>query len=73
MFNEYHHPQHYNQGGIECWDAMEAAFGIEKVKVFCHLNAFKYLWRTLDKNGVNDINKAIVYLNKLKELIAKEC
>ena len=62
------HPKHYNQGGIECWDAMEAAYGRESVKTFCKLNAFKYIWRANEKNGIEDIDKAINYLNKYKEL-----
>ena len=63
------HPSHYNQGGIECWGAMEAAYGKEAVKTFCKLNAFKYVWRADNKNGMEDINKAINYLNKYKELV----
>ena len=66
------HPSHYNQGGIECWDAMEAAYGKEAVKTFCKLNAFKYVWRADNKNGVEDIDKAINYLNKYKELDSSE-
>ena len=66
------HPSHYNQGGIECWDAMEAAFGKEAVRTFCKLNAFKYVWRADSKNGLEDINKAINYLTKFKELTADE-
>jgi hypothetical protein len=62
------HPEHYNQGGIECWDAMISAFGVEAVKTFCLLSAFKYNWRTKEKNGLQDIEKAINYLNKYKEL-----
>lgn len=64
------HPQHYNSGGIECIDAMVAAFGKEEVGAFCKLNAFKYLWRCEHKGTyLEDINKAIWYLNKFKELI----
>lgn len=62
------HPSHYNQGGIECWDAMEATYGKEAVKTFCKLNAFKYVWRADSKNGMEDIDKAINYLTKFKEL-----
>lgn len=62
------HPSHYNQGGIECIDAMVAAFGIEEVKIFCKLNAFKYLWRSEEKNGAEDISKAQWYINKFQEL-----
>lgn len=66
------HPEHYNQGGIECIDAMLSAFGNEAVAHFCIVNAFKYVWRASDKNGIEDIDKAIWYLNKYKELTADE-
>lgn len=67
-----HHPQHYSHGGIECWDAMESAFGIEYVQHFCVCNAFKYIWRFLNKNGTEDIDKAVTYLNKWTELERKK-
>ena len=59
------HPAHYTSGGIECIDAMQAAFGAEAVKDFCLCNAFKYLWRHRQKNGVEDLKKACWYLNRL--------
>lgn len=68
--NAVNHPSHYNQGGIECIDAMVSAFGVEATATFCHLNAFKYLWRTEHKNGIQDVDKAIWYLTKFKELKA---
>lgn len=58
-------PAHYTYGGIECIDAMQAAFGDEAVKDFCLCNAFKYLWRHRQKNGVEDLKKARWYLNRL--------
>lgn len=58
-------PAHYTSGGIECIDAMQAAFGDEAVKDFCLCNAFKYLWRHRQKNGVEDLKKARWYLNRL--------
>ena len=64
-----HHPSHYNQGGIECLDAMISAFGKEAVSTFCLLNAFKYLWRMNHKNGEEDMAKALWYLNKRTELM----
>ena len=60
-------PAHYTSGGIECIDAMQAAFGVEAVKDFCLCNAFKYLWRHRSKNGVEDLKKARWYLNRLIE------
>lgn len=67
------HPPHYNQGGIECIDAIKAATvnkrGIEAV---CVANVIKYIWRYEAKNGLEDVKKAAWYVNRLiKELEAK--
>lgn len=62
------HPAHYMQGGIECIDAIKAAItGLEGMEAHCTGNAIKYLWRWKRKNGVEDINKAIWYLERLKK------
>lgn len=66
------HPHHYNQGDIECIDAMVAAYGKEAVSIFCLLNSFKYLWRMEHKNGKEDLDKAIWYLKKRQELSTSE-
>lgn len=58
------HPSHYNNGSIECIDAMLSAFGEEETLHFCKLNAFKYIWRAENKNGLEDLKKASWYLNK---------
>lgn len=58
-------PNHYTSGGIECIDAMTAAFGDEAVKDFCLCNTFKYLWRHRQKNDLEDLKKARWYLNRL--------
>ena len=66
------HPAHYNSGGIECIDAMLAAFGKEEVIAFCKLNAFKYVWRSGKKDGNSesqDLAKAAWYMGKAKELM----
>lgn len=42
--------------------------GGEAVKAFCICNAMKYLYRHKKKNGVEDIRKAVWYLNKYLEL-----
>lgn len=62
------HPPHYTQGGIECIDAMEAAYGTEAVIMFCMCNAFKYQWRFNNKNGREDILKCQWYQNKMVQL-----
>lgn len=55
-------PKHYNQATLECIDAMVAAFGIDAVRAYAKMNAFKYLWRSEYKNKNEDIHKAIWYL-----------
>lgn len=64
------HPSHYQGEGIECIDAMKAAFGVSEVATFCKLNAFKYIWRSEQKgNYEEDMKKAAWYLNKHNELV----
>lgn len=66
--DEINHPQRYAGGKYECIDVMTDVFGVDAVRNFCKLNAFKYIWREQNKNGVEDIKKAVWYLNKLIEL-----
>ena len=62
-------PMHYTQGRYECWEAMEDLLSSEVVSNFCIGCAFKYIWREELKNSsVEDIQKAIVYLNKHAEI-----
>ena len=61
-------PNHYKSCSIECIDAMILAFGADSVAEFCLINAFKYIWRYKDKNGLEDLNKAEYYINKSEEL-----
>ena len=61
------HPRHYTQGGVECIDALKAAtVGLTGIEAVCTANAIKYLWRWKRKNGVQDIDKAIWYMKRLK-------
>lgn len=61
-------PQHYKKGEVECIDAIKSAVvGKDGFAGACVGKAIKYLWRYEDKGGVVDIDKAIWYLNKLKE------
>lgn len=71
--SDVNHPSHYNHGGMETIDKMIKLYGIEKVKAFCELNAFKYRDRAgykgiSDMTIVRDIRKALWYENKLNEL-----
>jgi hypothetical protein len=69
MADMINHPKHYNiPGRKECIDEMLDRFGVEAVKNFCMLNAYKYRYRHEMKNGAEDIRKAEWYENKLREL-----
>lgn len=73
MTDYVNHPPHYETGGVECIDAMVITQGTEAVENFCVCNAFKYLWRHQKKNQIEDIKKAIWYLNKYVELEEEKC
>ena len=68
MTDIVNHPGHYETGRYECIDVMTETQGVEAVKDFCICNAFKYIYRHRNKNGTEDIKKAIWYLNKYVEL-----
>ena len=59
MTEKINHPQHYNAhpSGIEC-------IQITEHMDFLIGNAIKYLWRSDHKNGVEDLEKAIWYINR---------
>lgn len=62
------HPSHYETGSFECIDVMLETQGKEAVKNFCLCNAFKYIYRHNNKNGLEDIQKAKWYIDKYIEL-----
>ena len=62
------HPSHYTQGAIECIDAIkEATKGLFGIEAVCTANIIKYVWRWKFKNGLEDLDKASWYLDKLKQ------
>jgi hypothetical protein len=65
-------PPHYTHGKYECIDVMVDTFGKEAVQHFCVLNAFKYVWRSEHKNGLEDIKKAWRYLDIYLQLEGKK-
>lgn len=52
-------PKHYNEhpSGVEC-------IQITEHMNFCLGNAIKYLWRADLKNGVEDLKKAVWYIQR---------
>jgi hypothetical protein len=60
------HPSHYTAGKVECIDALESAtVGLSGIEAVCTANAIKYLWRWKHKGGVEDLRKAVWYINRL--------
>ena len=62
------HPPHYTQGEIECIEAIKYIndkLHTEGYEGYCLGNFIKYIWRCNFKNGWEDIDKAIFYLNEL--------
>ena len=66
------HPNHYCQGGIECIKAIEASMTPEEFQGYCKGNVMKYIWRFREKNGLEDLKKARVYLGWMIESKEKQ-
>ena len=59
-------PQHYNNGTIECIEAIQESMPKEAFKGYLKGNTMKYLWRYDYKGKASeDLEKAQWYLNKL--------
>lgn len=71
-YDVVNHPSHYETGKFECIDVMQEVFGVDAVKDFCMCNAFKYIYRTKRKNGLEDVKKAQWYIDKFIELGGEE-
>lgn len=66
MNDNVNNPRHYTRGSIECIEAIKAAtVGKTGIEAFCIGNAIKYLWRYENKNGLEDVEKAAWYINRL--------
>ena len=62
-------PKHYNQGGIECIDAIEAMLTHEEFVGYLRGNSLKYRWRFRYKNGKEDLLKAQWYEKRLLKVL----
>lgn len=70
QYEAVNHPAHYTSGGVECIEGLKAAtVGLEGIEAVCTANAIKYLWRWKHKNGIQDLDKAIWYIERLKKEI----
>jgi len=62
-------PPHYNKGAIECIDAIEAMLTHEEYVGYLRGNSLKYRWRFRYKNGIQDLEKAEWYEQRLMETL----
>jgi len=67
MTDPVNKPIHYNTGGIEAIEAILAATN-EQSEGYLQGNIMKYIWRYRYKNGLEDLQKAQWYINKLIEV-----
>ena len=65
-------PEHYNQGDIECIDAIEAMLDHDEFVGYLRGNSLKYRWRFKYKNGIEDLKKAEWYENKLLKVLEEK-
>ena len=68
MTDNVNKPNHYTFGKYECIDVLTElcnANNLQGVEGFLYGNIIKYLWRYKHKNGIEDLNKAKWYLERL--------
>ena len=65
--NNVDHPSHYYHGGKETIEILKDFLTEDEFKGFLKGNVLKYMHRYKFKNGMEDLNKASWYLDKLKE------
>ena len=59
-------PSHYNSGGVECIEAIEASMELEAFQGYLKGNILKYIWRMSYKGkDLEDCKKSQWYLNRL--------
>ena len=65
MIDNVYSPAHYAGNGMQVIDAIKAFFGEREYVGFLWGNVVKYVLRYRKKGGVEDLEKARWYLNKL--------
>ncbi len=71
MSDVVNNPEHYNQGSIECIDAIKAMLSTEEYIGYLRGNSQKYRWRFRYKNGIEDLKKAEWYEKQLITILEK--
>ena len=67
-----HHPPHYGQGKIECIDYISDFLTKPELIGYLRGNVAKYLHRWPYKNGLQDLNKAAWYLDRLIAVVEEQ-
>jgi len=62
------YPPHYQQGMIECIQAIEAQLTREEFRGYLKGNVAKYVWRERHKGGTESLRKAQWYLELLIDI-----
>lgn len=70
--DKVNHPSHYTQGEIEVINYIRDKLGVDEFTGYCIGNVMKYISRWRYKDGVQDLEKAQVYLNWAIESAKKE-
>lgn len=67
MSDNIEHPFHYNNFEIKCseCDTQIECLDVINDMPFLEGNIIKYVWRWRDKNGIEDLRKAMFYLDYL--------
>ena len=65
MSDNVNSPKHYQLDGlnIEAIDIIRSVLGSDKFEGYCRGNVIKYIIRADNKNELEDLKKASVYLN----------
>ena len=67
------HPQHYLQGGIECFDVIKAFYGDDAFENFCAGNILKYAMRYKHKGqALDDLKKIRFYAEQIINMYEKK-
>lgn len=72
MADNVNHPKHYNTGKIEVIRIMEDQLTDEEYRGYIKGQVLKYITRERYKNGLEDLQKAAWYLNRLIKKMERE-
>lgn len=63
---------HYASKAVQPWDAMQAWMSREEFAGYLRGNVLKYMARCNDKGGIEDVQKARHYIDKLIEVLEQK-